>query len=276
VEHGGNIDGFSANVCFFPSDSLGIIVLANQGGSSVPYLARNTISDLLFDIKDPSWIKDYKEAQEKQKEAKKEVEESKSSNKVEGTSLSHSLSDYTGNYNHQGYGSISVFEKKDSLYALTGLEDTIYLDHYHYDIFMPFSYKEGRYDTLDSYQMLWNFRTNTAGEINELIAPFEVALDPLVFKKQIEEVAVSGETLEQYIGEYDLSGMTAKFYTKDDNVLYLFVKGQPEYELLSLGDDAFALKIIEGYKVQFLRDDSKSVFAVNFIQPNGTFKATKI
>jgi CubicO group peptidase (beta-lactamase class C family) len=30
VEHGGNIDGFSASTCFFPLDSVGIVVLVNQ------------------------------------------------------------------------------------------------------------------------------------------------------------------------------------------------------------------------------------------------------
>src|SRR6185436_11887011 len=30
VQHGGNIDGFSANVTFYPSDSIGIVVLVNQ------------------------------------------------------------------------------------------------------------------------------------------------------------------------------------------------------------------------------------------------------
>ena len=29
VEHHGNIDGFSANVAFFPSDSIGVVVLTN-------------------------------------------------------------------------------------------------------------------------------------------------------------------------------------------------------------------------------------------------------
>ncbi len=32
VEHGGNIDGFSASTSFYPSDSIGIIVLTNQNG----------------------------------------------------------------------------------------------------------------------------------------------------------------------------------------------------------------------------------------------------
>ena len=48
VEHGGNIDGFSASTSFFPSDSIGIIVLTNQNGSADNGSVRNMIADRLF------------------------------------------------------------------------------------------------------------------------------------------------------------------------------------------------------------------------------------
>lgn len=57
VEHGGNIDGFSANVAFFPSDSLGIVVLTNQNGSSVPTLVRNTMADRMLKTKKNRLVK---------------------------------------------------------------------------------------------------------------------------------------------------------------------------------------------------------------------------
>jgi CubicO group peptidase (beta-lactamase class C family) len=60
VDHGGNIDGFSANVAFFPSDSIGIVVLANQNGSSVPTLVRNTIADRMLAEERTDWISRYK------------------------------------------------------------------------------------------------------------------------------------------------------------------------------------------------------------------------
>ena len=45
VEHGGNIDGFSANVAFFPADDIGIVVLTNQNSSALPTLVTNTVAD---------------------------------------------------------------------------------------------------------------------------------------------------------------------------------------------------------------------------------------
>src|SRR6188768_3456896 len=55
VEHGGNIDGFSASACFFPTDSIGIIVLSNQDGSPVPSIVRNILSDKLLKLKYTDW-----------------------------------------------------------------------------------------------------------------------------------------------------------------------------------------------------------------------------
>lgn len=275
AEHGGNIDGFSASVCFFPSDSIGIIVLSNQNGSSIPYLVRNTISDLIFDVKDSDWISEFIDTRKKQKATKEESKEPSSRSIIEGTSPSHKQNEYTGAFQHPGYGTIYIHLERDSLFGIVEKGDSIYLDHLHYDVFQPFSYENGRYNKEEELRVSFNFRTNGSGEIAGFEVPFEPTLDPLLFEKQIQEVKVSATILDEYVGEYELPGMTAKFYTKDTQTLYLFVSGQPEYELISLGADKFALKILDGFKVEFQRGDGNQVTAAVFIQPNGTFKATK-
>ena len=77
VEHGGNITGFSASTCFFPTDSIGIVVLANQDGSKVPSIVRNTIADRVLGIKYFDWnadaIKSAKEAKEIAQKAEQRV-----------------------------------------------------------------------------------------------------------------------------------------------------------------------------------------------------------
>jgi hypothetical protein len=57
VEHGGNIDGFSASTCFFPMDSIGIVVLTNQNGSAVPGIIRNAIIDRMLSLPYRNWNK---------------------------------------------------------------------------------------------------------------------------------------------------------------------------------------------------------------------------
>ena len=43
-----------------------------------------------------------------------------------------------------------------------------------------------------------------------------------------------------------------KVYVKNENVLYLFDPGQPEYELLQNEKNKFTLKVLDGYKIEFL------------------------
>ena len=67
----------------------------------------------------------------------------------------------------------------------------------------------------------------------------------------------------------------AKVFLKNENVLYLFVPGQPEYETVPAGNNEFKLKVLSGYSVKFDVNEKGDVTAVNFIQPNGTFKAKR-
>ena len=274
VEHGGNIDGFSANVSFFPTDSIGIVVLANQNGSVIPGLVRNIISDRVLKETRTDWNKTYKERADKAKAAEKEASASKTSSQKTGTKPSRLLVEFAGDYSNPGYGSLEVFVKNDSLFAKAG-KNNMWLKHYHYDIFNPYPVTDGKVDTVGSIGIQFNFRTGDSGDISSFVSKLEPAVDHIEFKRTPKGVIMEKAELEKYVGEYELAGMTAKFYIKGENTLYLFVPGQPEYELLPLEKHKFALKIVEGYKVEFVEDESGNLTEVLFVQPNGTFKAKK-
>ena len=88
-------------------------------------------------------------------------------------------------------------------------------------------------------------------------------------------MALNWATLEKYVGDYELSGTAIKVYIKNDSKLYLFVKGQPEYELLATDKHKFSFKTLEGFKVEFVESDDESITEIILIQPNGTFKAMR-
>jgi len=73
VEHGGNIDGFSASTSFFPTDSIGIVVLCNQNGSAVPSIVRNMISDKILGLPSFNWNKDFTTVQKRRKKKQKKL-----------------------------------------------------------------------------------------------------------------------------------------------------------------------------------------------------------
>ncbi|MFD2201748.1 serine hydrolase [Shivajiella indica] len=276
VEHGGNIDGFSANAAFFPMDSVGIVVLSNQNGSVIPSLVRNMISDRILQVTPTDWNKYYLERSEKAKAASKEASSSQSSNQKKGTRPSHNLTEFAGDYSNPGYGTMEVYVEKDSLMARVKTRK-MWLKHYHYNIFTPYAITDGKVDTTQNIPIMFNFRTNDQGDISSMSAKLEPTVEPIEFKRNPKVIEVDEKSLERLVGEYDLAGMVSKFYTKPSQpkTLFLFVTGQPEYELLPIGKDKFSLKILEGFTIEFLEDENGNIKEAKFIQPNGVFIAKR-
>lgn len=274
VEHGGNIDGFSASTCFFPTDSIGIIVLTNQNGSSVTSTVRNLIADRLLKIPYFDWNADVVASNKKAKAAAKEAEKTTTSNQQKDSKPSHPLKDYQGLYTHPGYGTFEVVHRNDSLFAYVYDNVPTWLRHYHYDIFQPFNIeKDGVIDTTAKSPIPFQFHMNESGEINATSVKLEPTLDALKFNKTIKAVKASNDELKKYLGEYELAGAAVTVSVKN-NTLFVLIPGQPEYEMVTLGNDKFALKIAQGYYVQFdVKDDQ--VTQLTFIQPNGNFVAKR-
>ena len=273
VQHGGNIDGFSAMTCFFPSDSIGIIVLTNQNGSTVPAIVRNIIADRMLNLPRKDWNGNLLAADRKAKADAKEANKNKTApTKIEGQ-RTHPLKDYEGLYAHPGYGTLDIFSRNDSLFAKVSNKN-FWFKHAHYDVFNVFEIdKKLGIDTTDD-NTAFQFQMNRAGEITWVEAELQPGLKPLQFMKTPKAAPVDSAQLKKYEGEYELGGVTAKVYLKS-NVLYVFVPGQPEYETIPAGNHEFKLKVLPGYSVKFEVNDKGDVTALNFIQPNGTFKAKR-
>lgn len=271
VEHGGNIDGFSATTSFFPTDSIGIVVLVNQNGSMVPSVIRNTISDRLLKLPAYNWSKNLKKETEEQRKLQSEQQNLDSINQKQGTSPSHQLPDFAGNYFHPGYGIIKIDFTNDTLFLkYNSFKENVYLKHYHYDVFkiqFPGTENSGQ-------SMKLQFITGLNGEVASIKAKLEQAIDPIEFEKQTAAKILSKEELQVYTGNYDISGVDIKVYIKGENTLMVLVPGQPDYELIPVKDDEFDFKTLKGYKLKFEKKEGK-VTAMEFVQPNGIFKAIK-
>jgi CubicO group peptidase (beta-lactamase class C family) len=276
VEHGGNIDGFSASTCFFPTDSVGIIVLTNQNGSSMTSIVRNLVADRILNLPYFDWNSDIKRTSDSAKAKAKLAEANSSENKKGNTSPSHALAAYEGSYAHPGYGSFDISVKNDSLFATLGKE-ILWLKHYHYDVFQPFDKDaEEGIDTTNKSPLRVQFITDISGDINELMIGLEPALPPLKFKKTPKAKPLKKEELQKYVGEYDLGGVLAKVFIKGEKTLFVLIPGQPEYEMMPIEKDRFNLKLpVTGYFVQFIVNDKGETTELTFQQPNGNFKAKK-
>lgn len=273
VEHGGNIDGFSASVSFFPTDKLGVVVLTNQNGSEVPEIVMNSITDRLFQLKTIDWNDKALKATEEKAEKEKIMKKSAHVKRMANTKPSHPLKDFAGVFANPGYGQIDISIKNDSLFATMG-KYNIWLKHYHYDVFdVKDVSKDGKPDTSAS-NLKVNFSTGIDGKIANLSGTFEPGMKPTVFTVSPKLVNLELKTLEQYVGTY-MMGKAMTSVSVREKILYVYVPGQPEYEMIALGDHTFKIKALDGFSVKFDVKDNKKAESVLFIQPNGSFKAIR-
>jgi CubicO group peptidase (beta-lactamase class C family) len=266
VQHGGNIDGFSANVAFMPKDSIGVVVLTNMNGTPSTGIIRNNILDRMLGLSQVDWngraLGEVKKAKEAQEKVKKESDD----NRVKNTNPSHPLLDYAGTFEHPAYGTLLIKLEGDSLHVdFHGL--TSGLRHYHYDIF------EGTGPRYFKGEKI-SFKTNLAGEISEVQVKLEPGVKDIVFTRTQPIQDVTADQLKVYVGDYDFGGQVAKIYIRGENTLMFLVPGQPDYELMPVKEHEFKLKIAEGFFVRFTVEGGKCTELAS-VQPNGTFRAKR-
>src|SRR5690606_12861124 len=148
--------------------------------------------------------------------AELKLEDNKTS-QVKNTKPSHTLHEFTGDYENAGYGSFKISVENDSLFASFKIK-RFYLRHYHYDIFEPFEVTKTGIDTTDTTPMHFNFATGDGGDITKVSMKMEAALDPVVFKRTPNTIDVSTADLQAYVGDYNLMGGTIKIYIKNETV----------------------------------------------------------
>ena len=116
VQHGGNIDGFSANVVLFPKDGVGMVVLTNLNGTPLRDLITQVAADRLFGFPRLTGSRSRGAARD-DGTSRQGGREEKEVTRVQGTQMSHKLEDYAGDYEHPGYGVLKVALRDGKLEA---------------------------------------------------------------------------------------------------------------------------------------------------------------
>ncbi len=181
ISHGGGIDGFISAMEWLPDEQIGVIALSNTSHTgTVPALVVRNAFDRMLGLEPIDWAA---RARKREAEAKAKVEEARKADlaaAVAGTSPSHPLADYAGDYEHTGYGRASVRVHGDGLILkVVGIEFP--LKHYHYDLFIV------PYDLPPSAAgagfggVKIRFDYDDAGAINVVAVPLEPAVSPIRF-----------------------------------------------------------------------------------------------
>ncbi|MFP4082262.1 MAG: serine hydrolase [Candidatus Aminicenantes bacterium] len=272
VHHGGAIDGFYFLNAFLPNHNLGAVVLTNLSGTPLVQISMGYILDMMLDL-DQGWEKISKERYEKAEKDREKAEEEKKKkeeDRVEGTTPSHSLESYEGEYEHPAYGIIPITVKENSL---TGKFNSFpfTLEHWHYDVFKV-AEEESKISPIENLQV--TFHTNSKGDINRLSVPLEPSVSAIVFTKKAPQEMKDPEFLSQFTGEYEVMEMKVTISLKGDT-LFATIPSQPTMELVPYKGTEFTLKGLEGYSIEFVIEQSR-VTEIKVSQPGGTFRGKKI
>ena len=185
IEHGGNIDGFTASVALYPQDSIGIVVLVNQNVSPANGAIRNTAYDMLMGMEKIDWNKKLLDPIKEQLKAQKKEEKQEDVVRKKNTKPSHPLEELAGTYVHEAYGTQEIILVNDTLKTLMA-GNAYPFEHYHYNIFHINS-PIGKLKATFSY--------NDQGDIDKVAIPLQAGVDPIVFSKKVEMEALTSEML---------------------------------------------------------------------------------
>jgi hypothetical protein len=255
IEHGGAIDGFTAEFVFLPADRIGVVVLTNLDGNSLPNIVAMNVFDRLLGLDQVPWNQRFLELEKRGKESEQEAKDKGYVPQKQGTHPSHDLKDYAGDYSNPGYGIVSIATDGDA-FKLTLNKVSKSLRHYHYDVYQVPE------DPLDQFQkMKVEFLTDLNGDISSLSMPLEPSVKDILFTRMPDKQLAERSFVEAFAGQYEIAGAPVPLTVtlRGDHTLVASVPGQPDYQLNPKRGTTFQLADFSGITIEFKRDATGKV-----------------
>ena len=265
VEHGGNLDGFSAELAFLPNDGIGVIVLTNLDGTGLPGVIAWNVFDRLLGLDQVPWNQRYLQQEIKGRESEQEAKSKGYVPHKAGTHPSHDLKDYVGDYGHPGYGVVSVVDDASG-FKLKINKITESVSHLHYDVFQV---PDAPFDPFAKLKV--SFFSDANGDIATLALPLETSVKDIVFTRLPDKQLTERSFIEAFTGQYELPGSPTPLTIslRGDHALVGSLPGAPDLELLPLHGTAFGVKDQSGVTIEFKRDATGKVTEAA-LNDNGT------
>lgn len=255
VEHGGAIDGFTAEFAFLPADRIGVVVLTNLDGNPLPNIVAMNVFDRLLGLDQVPWNQRLLASETGAKKSEQEAKDKGYTPRKLGTHPSHDLKEYAGDYSNPGYGIVTI-EPNAQSFKLTLNKVSKPLEHYHYDVFQVPA------DPLDPFEkMKVEFLTDIDGDISSLAMPLEPTVKDIVFTRMPDRQLTQRSFIEAFIGDYEIEGspVPLKVSLRGENSLIITVPGQPDYKLNPKRGTTFQLADFSGITIEFKRDAAGKV-----------------
>ena len=271
VSHSGGFIGWSTLMTMLPDRGVGVAVFTNRDPSAVPEMLASYVFDQVCGKKPIPWLDRYRERRRKFVAQIDVDRQARKATRRPNTRPSHELADYAGDYDHPGYGRITITHADGKLnWTYRGMSEP--LAHRHYDTFeLPRAP-----DRLLPDQLAISFSTDREGNIASLAAPFEVLVKDIVFTRVAAGDCTSPAFRQRCIGTFISQGITTVVVGQDSNgQLTLTVGSQPASRLGPYQNRTFVIDELEGFRVEFHLGPDGDVDELIFHQPNGTFVARR-
>jgi CubicO group peptidase (beta-lactamase class C family) len=263
LEHGGGIDGFQTECMLLPDDGIGVAVMTNTSSSAMAPVVAYRVLDELLGLEPVDWFSDFKARFDTIMAGMREARGAR--RVVPDAPLSRPLDAYAGEYEHRGYGTLTIAAEGGTLRPRLGTLD-LNMAHRHYETFDLEWHELG-----DQTLFPLMFLSDPDGDITGLTVPFEPSVEPQRFGRLPDAQAQDPEVLRVLCGTYAMGPIEVVVALRGEHVLTVAVPGAPPFELQPVGRGLrFELKGQPGITAEFELDDAGAVARL-VAQPLGIF-----
>jgi CubicO group peptidase (beta-lactamase class C family) len=264
AEHGGGIDGFLTECMLLPDDGIGVAVMTNTSSSAMAPVLAYRVLDELLGLEPLDWFSSFKARFDARTAGIREARRAR--RVVREAALPRPLDAYAGEYEHPGYGTLTMTVEEGTLQPHLGTMD-LSLAHRHYETFDLEWHELG--DQSHVFPLM--FLSDPDGNITALTVPFEPSVEPLRFDALPDVRARDPEVLRRLCGTYTMGPIEAVVALKGDHVLTVATPGAPTFELQPRRDLRFEVKGQPGITAEFELDQTGAVVRL-VAQPLGIFR----
>jgi CubicO group peptidase (beta-lactamase class C family) len=268
LEHGGGIDGFQTEVMLLPDHGIGVAVMTNTSSSAMAPVVAYRVLDELLGLEPLDWFSEFKARFDTAVTGRQEVRAAR--RVVPDAPLPRPLDAYAGEYEHPGYGTLSITLDAGTLRPHLGTMD-ISLSHRHYETF-DLEWHELA-DQAHVFPLM--FGSDPDGDITALTVPFEPSVEALRFDRLPDTLARDPDVLRRLSGAYAMGPIEIVVAQRGDEVLTVTVPGAPPLELRPVRGLRFEVKGQPGVTAEFELDETGAVVRL-VAQPLGIFHPKRL
>jgi CubicO group peptidase (beta-lactamase class C family) len=259
--HSGGIDGFQTYCMLLPDDGIGTVVLTNTSASMMHHVVACRVLDELLGAEALDMFGYFKPRFDA---AMAGMREAKAVRRVvSGAPPARPLSAYAGEYEHPGYGTLSIGLDGNTLKPSFGTMD-LSLVHRHYETF------DLTWHEVSDHPVVFplTFQSDRDGDVIALTVQFEPLVDPSRFDKRPD--TTGPEILRRLCGTYAMGPIEFVIALRGERALTVTAPGTAPLDLEPISGLRFGVRDQPAVTAEFELDDDGAVTRL-IAQPLGIF-----